>query len=284
MSNNCRACHDAIFDLKKKKHFSMTEMEKGKSCGTCHTGKKAFPLAECAKCHKTKEIVYKVSATGPTKFSHSAHLATSADCGTCHPSLFAAGANKHFTMADMEKGKSCGACHNGTKAFGLASCVTCHPVKEITYPVKETGPTHFSHKSHLEVAGCGSCHPKLYALNKKNKRVGMAAMEKGKSCGACHNAKQAFSIKQCATCHPVKELVFEEKTAGDALFSHTFHSGLYTCGECHTSRFKTTRSTVKVSMQEMDEKKKSCGSCHDGTTAFGVKEKCGTCHQMQRSK
>lgn len=279
MVNNCRACHDAIFDLKKKKHFSMADMGKGKSCGACHTGTKAFALQECVRCHRTKEIVYKVAATGPTAFSHTSHLAASPDCRVCHPSVFAAGPNKRIKMADMEKGKSCGACHNGTKAFGLAACITCHPVKEITYRIKETGTTHFSHKTHLEGAACGTCHPKIFAANQKNKRVGMAAMEKGKSCGACHNSKQAFSIKECSTCHPVRELVYVEKDAGNVTFSHTFHTGLYACGECHTSLYGTTRSTVKVSMQQM-EAGTSCGKCHDGKSAFSVSGKCESCHKM----
>ncbi len=107
----------------------------------------------------------------------------------------------------------------------------------------------------------------------------MADMEKGKSCGACHNSKEAFPIKECTKCHPARELVFEDKDAGNVLFSHKFHLGLYTCTDCHVSKFQTTRSKVKVSMQEM-EKGKSCGACHDSKTAFSVKDKCDTCHKM----
>ncbi|MEI7817691.1 MAG: cytochrome c3 family protein [Desulfuromonadales bacterium] len=279
MANNCRACHDGLYDLKKKKHYSMADMAKGKSCGACHDGKQSFTLSECVRCHQTKEIIYKVKSTGPTGFSHTSHLTVSADCGTCHPTIFAAGPNKRFTMAAMGQGKSCGACHNGKNAFGVDKCVTCHPVKEITYKVKETGPTHFSHKTHVEVAGCDSCHPKLYSPTQLNKRVGMAAMEKGRSCGACHNAKVAFSVKECSKCHPVRELVFEEKSAGNVTFSHKLHSGLYTCADCHTPLYQTTRSAVRVSMPEM-EKGKSCGGCHDGKTAFSVKEKCEVCHKI----
>ena len=277
LANNCRACHDAIFDLKKKKHYSMADMGKGKSCGACHDGKSAFSSGECVLCHQTREIVYTAKETGTTGFSHKTHLVASADCRVCHPSVFAAGPNKRFTMADMGKGKSCGACHNGKRAFGLGSCVSCHPVKEITYEVKETGPTHFSHTAHLGVTGCAACHPKLYAPNRQNKRAGMAAMEKGKSCGACHNSKQAFSVKECSKCHPTRELLFEEKSTGNVTFSHKFHMGLYTCADCHTPLYRTTRSKIKVSMQEM-EQGKSCGGCHDGKTAFSVKEKCESCH------
>ena len=279
MNKNCRACHDAIFDIKKKKRSTMADMAKGQSCGACHTGGKVFSLAECARCHQSKEIVFNVKATGPTRFSHKSHLAASVDCGVCHPTLFKTVSTKRFTMADMKKGKSCGACHNGKKAFSVDTCVTCHPVKEITYQVKETGPTHFSHSVHLSVAQCSECHPKTYSPTQKNKRVGMAAMTQGKSCGMCHNAKQAFSVKECSKCHPVRELKYEEKSTGDVLFSHTFHTGLYTCTDCHSSLYKTARSTAKISMTEM-EKGKSCGQCHDGKSAFSVKEKCEVCHKM----
>ena len=68
------------------------------------TARKAFHLAECTRCHQTREKIYKVKATGATGFSHSSHLAKSPDCGVCHPALFAAGPNKRFTMADMKKG------------------------------------------------------------------------------------------------------------------------------------------------------------------------------------
>ena len=283
MTKNCRACHDALFDLKKRRTASMADMGKGASCGACHDGKKGFPLTECGKCHQSGEVTFKVKATGPTRFSHKSHLAVSSDCSLCHPALFSTSHGKRVPMAEMAEGKSCGACHNGKKAFGIDKCITCHPVKEITYKVKATGPTPFSHKSHLAVATCSSCHPSPYYTNKKNLRVGMAAMEKGKSCGACHNSKTAFSVKECTKCHMTKELEFSVQDAGDVHFSHTSHTALYRCGDCHTARFITGRSKRKVTMKEMEEGK-SCGGCHEGKTAFTVSDTCGSCHREQRPK
>ncbi len=101
----------------------------------------------------------------------------------------------------MEQGKSCGACHNGTKAFSVADCARCHPVKDIVFPVKTISNAHFSHKAHLAKYRCEACHPKLYPL-KLGKPVGMAAMEKGKSCGACHDGAKAFPVTaSCGYCH-----------------------------------------------------------------------------------
>lgn len=66
------------------------------------------------------------------------------------------------------------------------------------------GDTVFSHEVHVEGAGmkCQDCHAKLYTNTKQHKAVTMKAMEQGKSCGACHNGKKAFSVKEnCENCH-----------------------------------------------------------------------------------
>ncbi|KAF0219621.1 MAG: hypothetical protein FD174_1876 [Geobacteraceae bacterium] len=273
---SCKACHNANMRLNVR--YTMADMEKGKSCGMCHNGKTAFTISKCTECHKVRDITYKVKETGPVAFSHTKHLKTM-QCNSCHTKLYLAGPNnKHVSMAEMEKGKSCGACHNGKKAFDIGKCATCHPVKEITFKVKETGPTHFSHKKHIEMYKCGDCHSKLYAAGPNNKRVSMAEMEKGKSCGACHNAKDAFAVADCAKCHPVKEVDFKLKDIGNVKFSHTFHLGMYKCGECHTGIYRPSSGNKAVSMTEM-EQGKSCGACHDGKSAFTVKENCDKCHK-----
>jgi c(7)-type cytochrome triheme protein len=66
------------------------------------------------------------------------------------------------------------------------------------------GTVVFSHAAHVEGMGqkCQECHPKLYTNAKQHKAVTMKAMEKGKSCGACHDGRKAFSVKgDCAKCH-----------------------------------------------------------------------------------
>ncbi len=56
----CIICHPKIFVMKvgdklvKKGHLAMEEMKKGKFCGSCHDGGKAFDLEDmknCRKCH-----------------------------------------------------------------------------------------------------------------------------------------------------------------------------------------------------------------------------------------
>jgi c(7)-type cytochrome triheme protein len=278
---SCKNCHTTS-PSGSKAHFTMADMEQGKSCGKCHTGQVAFSISQCTGCHKVKEITYRVKETGPVLFSHSRHL-KAMQCNACHNKIYFTGANKQVSMADMEKGKSCGACHNGTKAFSIGKCASCHPTKEIAFQVKETGPTVFSHKIHVGMYSCSACHTKLYALG-PNKHVSMAGMEKGQSCGACHNSREAFAIGECEKCHSlkggkskVKDIKFKVAGAGNVKFSHTTHLGMYKCVECHTRTFPLRTGNKPVTMFQM-RNAKSCGACHDGKTAFSVTGNCDSCH------
>lgn len=202
MAGNCRTCHGKLYDLKNKKSYSMAQMEKGKSCGSCHNGKGAFPLSKCARCHTAGEIVFRVAATGPTRFSHASHLEQSEDCRGCHPALFAAGSKRRYTMAEMEKGRSCGACHNASQAFSIKECAKCHPVRDVLFDEKTTGNVLFSHAFHTGIQTCSDCHPALYRTKRSTVKISMQQMEAGKSCGACHNGKSAFSVaEKCDSCH-----------------------------------------------------------------------------------
>lgn len=230
-----------------------------------------------------KDKTFTTENAGKVVFSHAVHLkkknakSPNISCKSCHNDAMKKGVN--YTMAQMDHGKSCGQCHNGKQAFALAKCTACHKVKDVIFKVKETGSVLFKHAVHLKsTPQCSSCHNSLFKTG-SNPRVSMSAMEKGKSCGACHNGKNAFTLSNCTKCHPVKELIFVDKDAGNITFSHTSHLGMYKCGECHTQLFAASRNKVKVTMTEM-EGGKSCGACHDGKTAFTVKENCATCHKM----
>jgi c(7)-type cytochrome triheme protein len=66
------------------------------------------------------------------------------------------------------------------------------------------GDVLFSHEAHVAGMGlkCSQCHDRLYTTAKQHKKVAMKAMQQGKSCGACHDGKKAFSVKgDCAKCH-----------------------------------------------------------------------------------
>jgi c(7)-type cytochrome triheme protein len=126
---NCNQCHPKIFKKKnpRRRPVSMRQMEKGRACGACHNGKKAFSVTgDCVTCH-AGDILFKDEDAGNVTFPHAAHV-DMYGCDECHPDLFKArrGANK-ATMEDMESGKSCGACHDGDAAFSVAEdCESCH--------------------------------------------------------------------------------------------------------------------------------------------------------------
>lgn len=212
LKNNCKACHNSVFNLGTHASATMVEMERGKSCGACHNkGKQAFTVAaNCERCHKglkPKDVVFALKGISAATFSHKIHTAAYG-CNDCHTKLFpykavVGGA----TMADMEKGKSCGACHNGKDVFASSGdCEKCHKgFKPGNLTFKNSRGTivgYFSHDFHTAAYKCQDCHTKIFPYS-GGKRMTMTDMEQGKSCGACHlKDKDAFPVTgDCAKCH-----------------------------------------------------------------------------------
>jgi c(7)-type cytochrome triheme protein len=123
----CKDCHPRLFKTGRNRPVTMAEMEKGRSCGACHKGRRALPLAECAGCHMAGNVLMKVTGAGPVTFSHAFHTGLYR-CADCHPKVFRLGYTRpRSTMLDMDQGKSCGACHNDYTAFTTREdCVRCH--------------------------------------------------------------------------------------------------------------------------------------------------------------
>ncbi len=291
-SNNCRICHNAIFNIRQKKHFTMAEMEKTKSCGACHSGVKAFSVKEekfCTKCHKGKPrlVTYKIKGASEVAFSHDAHVSKAGlSCRNCHDGKVITGKDGKVTMAQMEKGKTCGACHDGKMAFTVAgNCGNCHKgmkPREITFKLKGVTDAVFSHQVHIGMFKCPDCHTKTFPYKAGALKATMATMESGKSCGVCHNGKDAFTVAgECDKCHKGYKpgsIVFKTE-AGEATFSHDFHLGVYKCVDCHTKIFPYKAGKLKATMGDMDKSGKSCGACHNGKDAFKT-EDCVKCHKM----
>lgn len=270
----CNDCHNGIFSTgKDAKRHTMAEMDKGKSCGACHDGKTAFSVKSCSKCHPVKEVLF----TDDARFNHDKHLSVYS-CSDCHTQPYNASAdNKRFSMLQMEKGASCGSCHDGSTVFNVkGDCNKCHKsTVNVVFKVKETGNTIFNHSIHTSLFSCTDCHNKIFVAGKNSKRSSMSDMEKGLSCGACHDNKSAFGVKSnCQKCHTVKQINFRP---GSAVFSHTVHIAAYSCKDCHPDLYIPGSGNKRFSMAQM-EQGKSCGSCHDDKTAFSVKANCQKCH------
>ena len=107
----------------------------------------------------------------------------------------------------------------------------------------------------------------------------MLEMEKGKSCGACHNGREAFALEDCSRCHKAGDIFMKVAGAGPVTFSHAFHTSEYRCSDCHPKIFHLGYTKQRATMSDMEEGK-SCGACHNDYTAFMVGEECVRCHDM----
>jgi len=100
-------------------------------------------------------------------------------------------------------------------ALGLAATAAAQskmPKLPGPYTFAQTGDSPgkvtFTHASHVDEAApsCTSCHPKSFSILKAGatadgKPITHAAMDKGASCGACHNGKKSFGFDDCTLCH-----------------------------------------------------------------------------------
>jgi c(7)-type cytochrome triheme protein len=75
---------------------------------------------------------------------------------------------------------------------------------DIVFTPEKAKGVKFSHDFHAKDLGipCQKCHPSLFTTKEKDKPVKMVEMYQGRSCGACHNGKEAFAAKgNCSKCH-----------------------------------------------------------------------------------
>ncbi|MBW2477964.1 MAG: cytochrome c3 family protein, partial [Deltaproteobacteria bacterium] len=240
------------------------------------------PAVLCARWIKDK-VYLQTETYGKVEFSHYTHMemkSVGKNCQSCHNDIFhiLSKNNSAVTMQEMEEGKSCGVCHNGVKAFAVTGdCTTCH-ASDVKIDYGQTSHVVFSHDVHTEMFGCDECHPDLFMAADDNAKVTMAAMQNGESCGACHDGSTAFGVtSECGTCHSNADDVEIASPVGLTPFSHNIHLDMFGCDECHPDIFQPKANSNQVGMKAM-ENGESCGTCHDGSTAFGVTGDCTTCH------
>ncbi len=132
MMSSCKDCHTKIFPMQKGvTKMTFEDHSAGKSCFSCHNGKKAFSWTSCDSCHAEtpfpkKPVTYKQKDAAPVDFSHEFHSAVF-KCTDCHTKIWhMKKSQKKMTMDAMYEGKFCGVCHNGNDAFSAADCDKCH--------------------------------------------------------------------------------------------------------------------------------------------------------------
>jgi len=93
-----------------------------------------------------------------------------------------------------------------TLVLSVGTAMAVPPGKTVEFAAP-MGKVTFDGKVHADKGlQCANCHvtPKLFEMKKSGNKMPMAAMNEGKFCGACHDGKKAFSVKDpanCARCH-----------------------------------------------------------------------------------
>jgi len=156
-------------------------------------------------------------------FPHSSHVEW-VDCLSCHPKIFPSG-HTPITMDAIDEGELCGRCHSQV-AFSSETCHRCHfntepetddtkhdfmgdivlargqPGGDVTDP-EDLPLSRFPHWIHRIRYQCRACHPGLFDMRAGAAVITMAEMSAGKSCGRCHNGRDAFraQVDNCDRCH-----------------------------------------------------------------------------------
>jgi c(7)-type cytochrome triheme protein len=95
-------------------------------------------------------------------------------------------------------------------AAGLAAAVSAGSLarlpedRPLPRSADSPGPVVFSHRSHVDERrpDCTVCHPGRFSiLRRHDAAILHADMEQGKSCGSCHDGKNAHGLDDCSSCH-----------------------------------------------------------------------------------
>lgn len=293
----CHDCHPGLFNKKRgTTSITMAGMASGQTCGKCHNGKKTFAVTgHCFSCHTDRGLGRRNEHYRGVTFRHTTHTPRTA-CTSCHPRPFAmrAGATA-FRMSDISAGRACGTCHDGVRAFSALDCRRCHSNLDnyggtVAYRAGVLGAVHFSHRAHVTRAhiDCMKCHPQPFRMRAHGNGITMTTIERGSSCGGCHNGHKAFAAERCSRCHDRvgafgglgAEGNVTWKDHGTVTFSHKMHLKGRNCKSCHGKKavalFPMKAGKTRLRMEDMAAGA-NCGACHNEHKTFGTGE-CLKCH------
>lgn len=227
-----------------------------------------------------------------SRFSHSNQFHSRQACMVCH--------RRDDNSARMRfPGRTdhlpCAGCH--TLQFSDQSspiCTICHTNPQTgamkSFPRLRNFAARFNHSRHMRV-NCATCHKSLGRGVARTIPSGPSAHI---TCFQCHTSRSSNAMASCNTCHQPGRLVRtpESSRAFRMGFSHAKHGGNanLNCTSCHTPRPGAGRgrqmSAPLASMHFPPERTLSCGSCHNGTRAFGPNDfaNCKRCHQATTFK
>jgi len=160
----------------------------------------------------------------------------------------------------------------------------------------------FSHETHVPLAGnrCTACHPQTFRILAPTRHIAHSEMATGRSCGTCHDGRQAFGVRDsaaCTSCHTGRRTVAtaqgkvaasrgpapitysrSQASPGPVTFRHAAHvERKLPCASCHPRPFAMKVAETRAAPLHDAS---ACGMCHDGTKAFAIEEAetCARCH------
>lgn len=308
---DCGTCHNtttflgAIFD-----HVGVAVG----SCDSCHMGQQsgvvAKPVAhiptlgaKCDGCHTTAvstmsflgvsyhQTVGTPSSAGVCSSCHtgqfpgalgkpSFHIATTAQCDTCHTSINTSNFKTFFgavyNHVPAPAVGSCGTCHNGVSARGktgthittTGACDTCHTTALATY--SWLGAT-YVHSPSPPTQACATCHNGSTALGKPAWHMVTTG-----ACDSCHPTAitsiplsfvggvgapdhTGFAVTSCATgaCH--------NGSNAKGLSAGHIPTGTLSCGYCHAKFGGAVTTFYPGTMDHTQVASTRCYACHNGS-------------------
>jgi hypothetical protein len=299
----CLNCHSGSYSSVNAQAKPAAHIPTAAQCDACHVnGFVAFapgamnhaatssPLAagNCATCHGGAYLTQNAQVKPAT------HVATSAQCDTCHNSTttWATGTFNHATANPPASG-ICSTCHNGTSALGkptnhlptAAQCDTCHTGYTAFAPASMN---HAGTTSPLAAGNCATCHGGSYvAINAQAKPA--THIPTTQSCDTCHTTSawkptsyshQGVVAGTCATCHNGTNALGKPATHLPTAAS---------CDACHANFNAFAPGAMNHAGTSGPAAAGNCATCHSGAylslnaqvkpaTHVGTTAQCDTCH------
>jgi hypothetical protein len=347
-SAQCSVCHNnyIAFRPAAMSHAGTTGPVATGNCSSCHNGSYTavnalakptshIPVTgQCDGCHKNGYVAWAPStmdhtgqpgcstchsgayATQNAQSKPVTHIATTAQCSTCHNSTtsWATATFNHATANPAATGR-CSTCHNGTNALGkstghirtTAQCDTCHKNYTAFAPatMSHTGTT-----GPVAAANCATCHNGSYTAVNAQAKPGSHILT-SQSCDICHTtvawkptsfAHTGVVAGSCTTCHngisavgkPTVHIPTTVSCDGchktglswlPPITPWTAHTGVVagSCANCHSSPY----TDIEIKPASHLPTTAACDACHHSYAAWlpttynhtGVAANtCASCH------
>ena len=272
-----------------------------KQCFACHNGTNAQGKSPkhpqttnfCEGCHltaawRTLPFIDHVQATAPCATCHNGtialgkpanHIVTAAPCGSCHRSTVSYAGATSFNHVGITT--DCASCHNGVAALGrpanhvptTAPCETCHR-STTTW----AGGT-FTHAA--TDTNCSNCHNGTAAIGLQTpphipvtgRPVQQLPHQHGSKLHHLHDEPRGGERRAAAT--PATTVRSPARAPRARMGTASYPGHVATngrdCVSCHASAVSAASPAGPAARFAHAATDTNCSSCHNGTTATGLK-------------